>query len=143
MIASIWQIHPLKGTTLHTFQSDWFRRCRRGSLSSSIMADLMIGARLYSCQNCSNEVSRHDDIISKGFQSLRGRAFLFYEARNVEEGPQQEKMLLSGTYIVSDLFCSECGQMLGWKYIKAYDETQRYKEGKVVLEKFKITNECC
>ncbi|XP_022979315.1 protein yippee-like At4g27745 [Cucurbita maxima] len=143
MIAPIWQIHPLKGTTLHTFLRAWFRRCRRGSLSSSTMADLMIGARLYSCQNCSNEVSRHDDIISKGFQSLRGRAFLFYEARNVEEGPQQEKMLLSGTYIVSDLFCSECGQMLGWKYIKAYDETQRYKEGKVVLEKFKITNECC
>lgn len=71
---------------------------------------------------------------------MRGRAFLFYEARNVREGIQQEKMLISGTYIVCDLFCCECGQILGWKYIKAYDDSQKYKEGKVVLEKFKITN---
>lgn len=35
--------------------------------ASPSMADL-ITERLYSCQNCRNQISRHDDIISKGFQ---------------------------------------------------------------------------
>lgn len=56
-------------------------------------------------------------------------------------GPQQEKMFITGQYVVSDVFCSDCGENLGWKYIKAYDQSQKYKEGKVVLEKFKITDE--
>ncbi|XP_022147496.1 protein yippee-like At4g27745 [Momordica charantia] len=104
------------------------------------MAD-SIGERSYSCQKCGNRVSRNDDIISKSFQSKKGRAFLFYEAKNVAMGPQQEKMFITGQYVVSDVFCSDCGEKLGWKYIKAYDQSQKYKEGKVVLEKFKITDE--
>lgn len=71
---------------------------------------------------------------------MKGRAFLFYEARNVREGAEENKMFISGNYKVCDLYCNECGQILGWKYIKAYDDSQKYKEGKVVLEKFKITD---
>ncbi|KGN56402.1 hypothetical protein Csa_010833 [Cucumis sativus] len=99
----------------------------------------LIRERVYSCHNCRNQISRHDDIISKGFQSVKGRAFLFYEAKNVREGAEENKMLITGNYKVRDLYCNECGQLLGWKYIKAYNVTQKYKEGKVVLEKFKIT----
>lgn len=32
-----------------------------------LMADL-VGPRLYSCCNCRNHVSLHDDIVSKAFQ---------------------------------------------------------------------------
>lgn len=84
-----------------------------------------------------------DGFVCVFVQSMKGRAFLFYEARNVGEGPEQEKLLISGKYIVSDIFCSDCGEVLGWKYIKAYDESQKYKEGKVVLEKFKIRDGSC
>ncbi|CAN1162328.1 Protein yippee-like At4g27745 [Linum perenne] len=32
------------------------------------MEEFMVGPRLYSCWNCRNHVSLHDDIISKAFQ---------------------------------------------------------------------------
>ncbi|KAH1149588.1 hypothetical protein GLYMA_16G022500v4 [Glycine max] len=37
-----------------------------------------------------------------------------------------------------ELCVTDCGEELVWKYIKAYEETQKYKEGKCVLDKFKI-----
>ena len=48
-------------------------------------------------------------------------------------------MLITGLHTVCDVYCSDCGEPLGWKYLKAYEETQNYKVGKIVLQKFKIT----
>lgn len=36
--------------------------------------------------------------------------------------------------MVSDLSCSICGSLLGWKYIEASEESQKYKVGKFILE---------
>ncbi|KAJ4839116.1 hypothetical protein Tsubulata_014926 [Turnera subulata] len=104
------------------------------------MADA-IGPRLYSCYRCQNPVSRHDDIVSKGFQASSGRAFLFTHAMNISLGPRQDRHLITGLHTVADVYCSCCGEELGWKYVKAYEESQKYKEGKVILEKFKIVKE--
>ncbi|KAH7578080.1 hypothetical protein ACOSP7_000789 [Xanthoceras sorbifolium] len=104
------------------------------------MADL-IGPRMYCCFKCRNPVSRHDDIISKAFQASNGRAFLFTHAMNIVEGPKQDRHLITGLHTVADVSCSDCGQVLGWKYERAYEESQKYKEGKIVLEKFKIVKE--
>ena len=40
--------------------------------------------------------------------------------------------------MVSDLSCSICGSLLGWKYVEASEESQRYKVGKFILETKKI-----
>jgi len=96
------------------------------------------GPRLYSCFRCRNNVSRHDDIISKDFQSGNNRAFLFSHAMNIVEGPKEDRNLITGLHTVADVFCSDCGELLGWKYERAYEESQKYKEGKIILEKFKI-----
>ena len=37
--------------------------------------------------------------------------------------------------MVRDVSCKKCGQKIGWIYEFATEETQRYKEGKVILEK--------
>jgi len=71
-------------------------------------------------------------------QAHSGRAFLFSHAENIVAGPKEDRHLLTGLHTVADVFCSDCGESLGWKYIKAYEASQKYKEGKVVLEKFKI-----
>lgn len=42
---------------------------------------------------------------------------------------------------MSDVHCTDCREVLGWKYDKAFEESQKYKEGKAVLEKFKIVKE--
>lgn len=57
---------------------------------------------------------------------------------NVVVGPTENRHLITGLHAVADVHCCDCKEMLGWKYVKAYEELQKYKEGKFVLEKFKI-----
>ncbi|KAL2893319.1 hypothetical protein RDABS01_009228 [Bienertia sinuspersici] len=104
------------------------------------MAD-EVGSRSYRCFVCRNYVAHHDDIVSKSFQAQTGRAFLFSHAENIVTGPKEDRHLLTGLHTVADVFCSDCGDTLGWKYLKAYETSQKYKEGKVVLEKFKIVKD--
>ncbi|KAF1893681.1 hypothetical protein Lal_00002194, partial [Lupinus albus] len=111
----------------------------KNSLTNS-MAEL-IGPRLYSCCNCRNHVSLHDDIISKAFQGRNGRAFLFSHAMNIVTGPKEDRHLLTGLHTVADVYCGDCREVLGWKYERAYEASQKYKEGKFILEKSKIVKE--
>ncbi|KAE8699827.1 Protein yippee-like [Hibiscus syriacus] len=100
-----------------------------------------LGPRLYSCSNCRNRVSLHDDIISKCFQGRNGRAFLFSHAMNITTGPKEDRNLITGLHTVADIYCADCHQVLGWKYERAYEASQKYKEGKFILEKAKIVKE--
>ena len=62
--------------------------------------------------------------------------------------------MTTGLHTVRDITCAKCGTLLGWKYgqsptltlsappltavrrvDKAYEESQKYKEGKYILEK--------
>lgn len=100
-----------------------------------------VGHRIYSCCNCRNHVSYHEDVISKAFQGRNGRAFLFSHAMNIDVGEKQDRQLMTGLHTVADVSCSECKEILGWKYERAYEESQKYKEGKYILEKSKIMKE--
>ncbi|GAB4826166.1 hypothetical protein Ancab_009033 [Ancistrocladus abbreviatus] len=105
-----------------------------------LMAELS-GPRLYCCCKCRNNVSFHDDIISKSFQGRHGRAFLFSHAMNVVIGPREDRQLMTGLHTVADIHCGDCNEVLGWKYLRAYEASQKYKEGKFIFEKLKIVNE--
>ncbi|CAN1170701.1 Protein yippee-like At4g27745 [Linum perenne] len=105
------------------------------------MEEFVVGPRLYSCWNCRNHVSLHDDIISKAFQGRNGRAFLFSHAMNVSVGAKEDRNLMTGLHTVADVYCGDCGDVLGWKYERAYEASQKYKEGKFILEKCKIVKE--
>ncbi|KAL0331707.1 UNVERIFIED_CONTAM: protein yippee-like [Sesamum angustifolium] len=78
------------------------------------------------------------DVFIKG---RNGRAFLFSHAMNVIVGPKEDRQLMTGLHTVADVYCGDCREILGWKYEKAYEETQKYKEGKFILEKSKIVKE--
>ncbi|KAJ6879634.1 protein yippee-like [Populus alba x Populus x berolinensis] len=105
------------------------------------MAEGAVGSRLYCCFKCRNLVSCHDDIVSKTFRANNGRAILFSHAMNITLGPKEDRRLITGLHTIADVYCSDCGELLGWKYWKAYEESQKYKEGKIVLENFKIVKE--
>ncbi|KAF5834387.1 hypothetical protein DUNSADRAFT_8973 [Dunaliella salina] len=72
---------------------------------------------------------------SQQFHSKSGRAYLFSSAYNVTGSQAEERMMTTGVHVVQDIFCLECMAYVGWKYISAYDKTQKYKEGKVILER--------
>ncbi|XP_015081769.1 protein yippee-like At5g53940 [Solanum pennellii] len=80
-------------------------------------------------------------VSSKALCCSSGRAYLFNEVVNITFGENEERTLLSGTYTVKDIFCRICGQILGWKYEKSHDESQKYNEGKFVLERVKIIDD--
>lgn len=46
--------------------------------------------------------------------------------------------MTTGMHIVRDMFCIGCMYPVGWKYEKAYEESQKYKEGKFILERSKL-----
>nr|CAD1830289.1 unnamed protein product [Ananas comosus var. bracteatus] len=103
----------------------------------------VVGPRIYSCYNCRNHVCLHDDIISKAFQvkHFTWSCFLFSHAMNIVVGPKEDRQLMTGLHTVADIYCGDCREVLGWKYERAYEETQKYKEGKFIFEKSKITKE--
>ncbi|PIA59366.1 hypothetical protein AQUCO_00400328v1 [Aquilegia coerulea] len=57
---------------------------------------------------------------------------------NVTEGEKEERMMMTGLHTVADIFCVGCGSIVGWKYEAAHEKSQKYKEGKFILERFKV-----
>ncbi|KAI5060968.1 hypothetical protein GOP47_0023473, partial [Adiantum capillus-veneris] len=96
----------------------WFSRT-----SSSCMYAKMNGPRLYSCSKCRRSIAFHDDIISKAFQGKKGRAYLFTDVSRVELGPKVDRPLLTGLHMVSDIKCSNCHELLGWKFTNKSKDT--------------------
>ena len=75
---------------------------------------------------------------------------------NVIEGEPNDRQMTTGNHTVRDIYCCKCGTTLGWKYVrklslsnavlffswnclsrqdKAYEQSQKYKEGKYILER--------
>ncbi|EXC21404.1 hypothetical protein L484_011846 [Morus notabilis] len=101
------------------------------------MADFR-GQPLYNCRNCKNPIALRDDLVSKKFWAKSGPAYLFSHAMNVVVGQKKDKELITGVFSIADIYCSNCGEVLGWKYVRAYDATQTYKEGKFIIEIAKV-----
>jgi len=91
-------------------------------------------SKIYGCSNCKTHLSNHDDIISRNFRGQHGKAYLFDNVVNVEEGEPGERNMTTGRHIVRDIECKECHKTVGWKYDKAFEATEKYKEGKFILE---------
>ncbi|GAW10642.1 yippee-domain-containing protein [Lentinula edodes] len=92
----------------------------------------------YACAKCSAVVALQDELISKAFSGRDGRGYLMHSACNVKLGVKEERPLLTGLHSVADVFCMGCNDRLGWYYHSASEHSQKYKEGKYLLEKEKI-----
>jgi hypothetical protein len=97
----------------------------------------------YSCVHCQTNLARHEDLISKSFQGGQGRAYLFQNVVNVKCGRVEERALLTGQHSVCDISCQCCKTVLGWKYEHAYEPSQKYKEGKYIVELVHLMKDNC
>ncbi|KAJ6007958.1 hypothetical protein N7540_011934 [Penicillium herquei] len=112
------------------------------------------------CTGCAAHLCLTSQIISKGFTGRHGRAYLV----SVDSGTAVSisassspttslpntilhnpvpRQLVTGAHTVSDISCEICGAVLGWKYVAAEDESQRYKVGKFILETKRIATSSC
>ncbi|KIM75937.1 hypothetical protein PILCRDRAFT_826770 [Piloderma croceum F 1598] len=94
-----------------------------------------------SCSTCAAVIALQDELISKSFSGREGRGFLMHSAVNVKVGKKEDRPLLTGVHTVADVFCVGCNERLGWFYHKAADPSQKYKEGKYLLEREKLIKE--
>jgi hypothetical protein len=90
--------------------------------------------KIYGCVKCKTHLANHDDIMSRNFRGQHGKAFLFHTVVNVDAGEAGERNMTTGRHIVRDVFCKRCHETVGWKYDKAYENSEKYKEGKFILE---------
>lgn len=93
------------------------------------------GQRVYGCSSCKTHLATIHSMISRAFNGQHGRAYLFEEVVNVIEGEPSERTMTTGDHIVRDILCCKCKNTLGWKYDFAYEDSQKYKEGKYILER--------
>lgn len=96
------------------------------------------GPQVYTCAHCRTHLTSHDDIISKSFHGRQGRAYLFDQCVNVSTGRPEERRLITGLHTVCDIFCKRCHTLIGWTYQRAYEASQKYKEGKFIVEKINL-----
>lgn len=107
--------------------------------------------RIYGCKNCKTHLADHDEIVSRvrciraaviyhlltrrqNFRGQHGKAFLFNTVVNIQQGEAGERNMTTGRHVVRDISCKQCKEIVGWKYDKAYENTEKYKEGKYILE---------
>jgi len=114
------------------------------------------------CARCLSDLALSSQIISKGFTGRHGRAYLVAPTgSSISPNPMTlrtakqkndalpnlpntfthrpvPRQLVTGAHTVGDISCAQCGSVLGWKYVAAEDEGQRYKVGKFILETKKV-----
>lgn len=54
--------------------------------------------------------------------------------RNVALDPPSILLMDSGAYTIQEFICTACEAYLGWKFARAHDGSERWKEGHYVLE---------
>lgn len=130
------------------------------SIFQKLEEDEDVSARLHraqpntlKCVTCSSDIAFADQIVSKGFTGRHGRAYLVGLAPpivstsnkksqakiphllpNLKIGRSVNRELLTGQHVVADVSCTICGTVLGWKYVDAREQAQKYKIGKYILE---------
>ncbi|KAL1933364.1 hypothetical protein VTP01DRAFT_7454 [Rhizomucor pusillus] len=98
------------------------------------------GTAIYGCLNCKTHLTTADAIISRQFQGQYGQAYLFHYVVNIFEGEAEDRAMTTGLHTVRDISCTKCHTVLGWTYVRAYSEDNKYKEGKFILEKKLLTD---
>lgn len=63
---------------------------------------------------------------------------MFDHCVNVVIGSAEDRMLMTGLHSVNDIFCKRCKTLIGWTYSRAYEQSQKYKEGKFIIEKIHL-----
>ncbi|OBT69242.1 hypothetical protein VE03_01945 [Pseudogymnoascus sp. 23342-1-I1] len=100
------------------------------------------------CSTCATDLAFASQIISKAFTGRHGRAYLVSPPPlprgadkddprsliNITVGRAVSRQLATGAHVVADISCAICGKVVGWKYVDAREEAQRYKVGKFILE---------
>ncbi|CAJ2503316.1 Uu.00g107100.m01.CDS01 [Anthostomella pinea] len=103
------------------------------------------------CSTCGTDFAFCSQIVSKGFTGRYGRAYLVSAPDNspkkagsglinIKVGKSETRVLVTGSHVVADIICAVCHTKVGWKYVDAKEESQKYKVGKFILETQRVVD---
>jgi len=101
--------------------------------SSSTASSFSEGGSL-ACKQCGALICSLKSLVSSSYRGFAGKAALTAEATNVRYDRPSIQLMTSGAYTIQEIMCSGCSSYLGWKMIHAHERTERWKEGKHILE---------
>ena len=61
-------------------------------------------------------------------------SILMESRKNVRYDRPSIQLMTSGAYTIQEIVCLGCSSYLGWKMIHAHERSERWKEGKHILE---------
>mmetsp|Transcript_51629 Transcript_51629/g.93008 ORF Transcript_51629/g.93008 Transcript_51629/m.93008 type:complete len:118 (-) Transcript_51629:96-449(-) len=95
---------------------------------------------VYSCSGCGAHFAQYKELLSTNFRGRTGNALLFNNVINVTAGPLEDSVMTTGLHTIRCLYCVVCQERVGWKYEVAFEEDQKYKEGRFILEEELISS---
>merc|ERR1719189_387364 len=96
------------------------------------------GSKLFVCTECDTFISNNNECFSKNARGQKGSSYCFKKVVNVTYSEKTEK---NYQHFTKDVYCKVCSTKLGVFYEFVPNETIRYLEGKIILEKSAIKQE--
>merc|ERR1712079_368264 len=96
------------------------------------------GSKLFVCTECDTFISNNNECFSKNARGPKGSSYCFKKVVNVTYSEKTEK---NYQHFTKNVFCKVCSTKLGVFYEFVPNETIRYLEGKIILEKSAIKQE--
>lgn len=79
--------------------------------------ELIDTGEMFVCRECGCHLSRVDDVVNDAFHGNTGKAFLISNAKNLINGPEEKRRLVTGNHICADVYCVHCNYRVGWTYV--------------------------
>ncbi|KAF7288665.1 Yippee domain-containing protein [Mycena chlorophos] len=93
------------------------------------------------CRSCGTLVTSRNALLPippssprRTFKGFSGRASLFTETYNLVQSPPKVQLMQTGAHLLSELNCPGCSRYLGYKIVRAFESTEKWKESHFLLE---------
>ncbi|KAF9811499.1 hypothetical protein IEO21_06583 [Rhodonia placenta] len=90
---------------------------------------------MLACKACrASIVSRSSVITEDGFRGYHGKAALVTDAPNTSPAAPSIMLMDTGAHTIAELACASCAAYLGWRVLRAHELSEKWKEGRCILE---------
>ncbi|KAH9830126.1 uncharacterized protein C8Q71DRAFT_717313 [Rhodofomes roseus] len=69
-----------------------------------------------------------------GFRGYKGKAVLYASTLNTVLAAPSILLMDTGAHTIQEAACAPCGTYLGWKIVRAHEASEKWKEGRFLLE---------
>ncbi|KAF7315638.1 Yippee domain-containing protein [Mycena indigotica] len=98
------------------------------------------GTLVTSCNALLPATAIPSDSCRRTFRGFSGKASLFTETYNVIILAPKVQLMQTGAHLLAELNCVNCSQYLGYKIVRAFEQSEKWKESVFLLELAELKN---